>query len=632
MAPLQTSISASSLRSRLHGLSLRGAQLQGRREAEEQQQAQLLRDVSEAKGRMTLSAEVGSVFEGLQTLAHQRSVGSLESLLTAIVNDVLPDEGAIRMIPSYKANSTHLDVLLDKEGNLEDVLDANGGAITNVVCAGLRFAALAQTSNRRLVVLDEPDCWLKPDRVSAFANTIAQVAHQGRFQAFFITHHHPSYFEGLFNIVQFGLDAKGAVMATALSPQVGQWADDDEPGIRKIELFNVRRHEHTVVPCFPGATAYIGNNNLGKSTALISALKVVAYGESDDTIIRHGCEEARIVLHLEGNQRIEWSRNAKRSPTVLYRLFKGDEMVTEGRQKARNQAPEWVTDVLGVSRVDDLDIQVGNQKSPVFLLNDSAPRRAQILSVGRESSYLPALMREYEAVKAADRELIKHGESTLSRLRLRATYLERVPRVAAQLAELATASETVLKALERREVLDSLIQRMAQRAGVVERLQRVEAALEPLPSAPPVLKEANKLADVVARLGKYSRVEGVAPAPAVPEIPALKDLSQLRTIGVRIARGQKLVALSQGLPRGLPELPPAQDGAALLGCMELLSRRLSAAQAAERTVAAATRALADAEDELNRLVDELGGQCPLCGGALAHEHPHTELESFHAQH
>src|SRR5690606_17040382 len=204
-----------------------------------------------------------------------------------ILNDVLPEEGVIRLLTQYKSNATWLDIALEKNGNLEDVVDGNGGAVTNVISAGLRFAALTRTPNRRLMVLDEPDCWLMENRVSAFARVISQVSAQTQTQTFFITHKNPAYFEGHVNLVQFYADDEGKVKASALAPVVQEWTDDETPGIRALELIDFRRHEHTLVPCYPGATAYIGPNNLGKSTAIVSSFKAVAYGESNDTMIRH---------------------------------------------------------------------------------------------------------------------------------------------------------------------------------------------------------------------------------------------------------------------------------------------------------------------------------------------------------
>jgi hypothetical protein len=618
----------SNLRSRVNTLGLRAAQLVGRLTADTVQQAALTSRVADAKGRNALGPQVASVFEGMQHLSHQRSVGSLETLLSAILKDVLPDEGSIRLVPSYKANNTHLDILLEKHGKLEDVLDGNGGAVTNVVCAGLRFAALSRTGNRRLMVLDEPDCWVSLDRAAGFARTIAQVATKGRFQTMVVSHKHPSIFEGSYNIVRFSQNVEGRVEATALSPQLTSWASVEEPGIRKIELINVRRHEHTVVPCFPGATVYLGKSNLGKSTALMTAFKAVAYGESDDSVIRHDCEEARIIFHLEGNQRLEWSRHIKRSPAVVYKHYLEDALVAEGRPKTRNQAPEWVEDLLGISRVDDMDIQVGNQKLPVFLLNDSAPRRAQILSVGRESSYLPSLMRKYEQMKAADRELVKQGETELSRIKMRLTYLHRAPKFADAQGVLLARAEQLIRALEMREQLELVLGRLEQRGATVARLSLTLQVLVGVPEFPEIA-DCSALERTFVRLEKASRLRGVAPLPEIPSVPALHDLLLIAESGRRISRGERIAAASAGVDMGVPAVPALTDSGPLSVHIGSLARRVQAAAGAETLVRQAAAAADNATKALNDLIDELGQACPLCGGVMGHEGSNHKAAHVH---
>lgn len=618
-------LDSESLRTRVNSLGLRAAQLVGRQTADQEKQEQLTKKVADAKGRAALAPQVSSVFEGMQHLVHQRSVGTLENLLSAILKDVLPTEGSVRLVPTYKANTTHLDVLLEKNGNLEDVYDGNGGAVTNVICAGLRFAALYRTQNRRLMVMDEPDCWLSLDRVSSFSKTVAQVSAKGKFQTAMISHKHSSYHEGHANIVRFTEDANGKVQAIAMSPLVSDWTSDEQSGIRSIELINVRRHEHTIVPFFPGATVYLGSSNLGKSTALMSSLKAVAYGESDDSLIRHGCEEAKIIIRFENNQRLEWSRHVKRSPAVLYSHYRGDELIAEGRPKTRNSAPEWVEELLGVSRVDDLDIQVGNQKTPVFLLNDSAPRRAQILSVGREASYLPGLMRRYEQMKTADRELVKQGEAELSRLKLRLTYMQRVPKLAEAQQALSAQAEQILRTLESREKLAAMLARLASKIETVNRLAQTVEVLNKLPTVPE-LNDVASLSRTIARLERASRVMAIGELPAVPELPTLHDLSRITELGKKIARLQKLDGLAEAFKAPMPELPALKETQAILERIEKLSRRQKAVSEGEQALEATSKELAASTAALNKMIDDLGGACPLCGNGLAHEHdeePHV---------
>lgn len=617
------SLDSHQVRNRVQNAGLRAARLDGVRASALSRSEELAQAIALAKGRLNLTEEVTSVFEALQTRAHERSLGAFERLLSAVLNDVLPEEGVVRLLAQVKANATWLDVALEKaNGALEDVLDANGGAVTNVISTGLRFAALSRTKNRRLMILDEPDCWLKPERVPAFINVVAQVATQTQTQTFFITHHEPELLQGRVNIVRFSQDSKGKVRATAELPLVTQWEDDSTPGIRSIELVNVRRHEHTVIPCFPGATAFIGDNNLGKSTAIASSFKAVAYGESDDSLIRHGAQEARIVLTLENGQRLEWSRALKRSPAVLYRLYQGDELVCEGRPKTRNQAPEWVTDVLGVARVDDLDIQVGAQKTPVFLLDDSAPKRAQILSVGKESGHLKTLMRKYEESRAQDRETVKHGELELARLRARLGYLAKVPLVLAEVQALSENANTLLQELEQREKLQAVHDRLAARLNEVLALERQLSCLQQLPGAP-ALARTEELERVLRKLTQLQRAATVVPLPTLPAVPELQATAELLRLGQRMAQASKAIAALQNMP-AVPSAPVLVDSKELTKVLTQLPAALDAALKSEQDLKALGMRLEQERQALQSLQEKLG-ECPLCGHAFEDEKGHAHV-------
>lgn len=651
------------LRQRLHALTVRGAQLQGVRKADTDTYTQQVGEVAAAKGRLSLGEEIARIFDALQKRAHERSVGAFERLLTAILQDVLPEEGAVRLLPQFKANTTWLDVALDKNGELEDVIDGNGGAVTNVVCAGLRFAALSRTKNRRLMVLDEPDCWLKPSRVDAFVQVVAQVSEQTKTQTFFITHHDTSFFEGQVNVVRFFADEAGKVVAKPLAPIVSQWDDDETPGLRGIELVNFRRHEHTVIPCFPGATAFIGDNNLGKSAAIVGSFKAVAYHESDDSVIRHGCDESRIVFHLERGRRLEWSRSKKRSPSVLYRLYEAGqtEPVTEGRPKSRGVAPEWVTDILGVQRVDDLDIQVGNQKSPVFLLNETASRRAQILSIGREASYLKTLMKRYDEQKSSDRDIVKFGEAKVSRLNYRLQHLSKCDQVDERLAELFIESDDMFRAIEQREQLERLTDKLATLTASVELLTQEHNALASLPDMPqlfdvsslarlvgviepaqrrlavpelpelpaqPQLQDLTALGRLLASLEVSTRRVAVAEMPELPVPPVLADVDAIVAAGLRIAGHQKAVTALAALPAELPPTPNLADASSVAALIERLGKQADAAVRASTELAGVVAELEREQTEFDAMKDSLGGVCPLCDAPFASYD--TTAEGVHA--
>jgi DNA repair exonuclease SbcCD ATPase subunit len=550
-------------------LRLTHARLVGVRESALARDAELTLKVGHAKARLALDEEVTAALERLQERAHQRAVGVFERLLSAIVSDVLPGKGDVKFELGTERGAPALDVQIDNGGAREDALGGSGGAVANVLSAGLRFAALSRTSNRKLMVLDEPDCWLKPDRVRAFIRVIAEVSEKARTQTILISHHEPSTFEGLVNIVRLVKDERGKPTTQVMEPRSGaMWLDDDEPGLRSIRLINFRAHADTTLPLFPGVTALVGDNDLGKSTLAISALRAVAYGESDDTLIAHGATEARVEVQLERGRKIEWVRRLKGSPRILYALYENGEKTHEGRPSGRRQVPTWVSEALGISRVDELDIQLGNQKVPVFLLTEKPSTRAQLLSVGRESGRLHALIDSYADLKRKDREQVREGEAEITTLRGRLANSACLPELATKLEALAVLASDV----------DTFTARQAQLAQFLARVDTIERrlatfrarakALEVIPSVPTLAETARlgHLANTIARTAPAAALRREFPAV---EVPALFDQSRFARVIATIERTSKVESV-----RVLPQvmLPELKGTTRLAQIAEMIER------------------------------------------------------------
>lgn len=621
------------LRLRLHALSVRDARLQGIRDVEAARAQELHANVSQAKARAALAPEISQIFDKLQQRAVERSVGGFERVLTAILNDVVPGQGRVRLLPEFKDNTTWLDVALEKDGNLEDILDGNGGAVTNVVSVGLRYAALTRTSNRRILTLDEPDCWVQDSRVESLAQVIAQVSEQTKTQTLLITHHAPSYFEGTSNIVELVQDvdedgvAQGPISARVKYPLVRDWPSDEEPGLRAIELINFRTYEHTRIPCFPGSTVYIGRNNLGKSAGLNASIRAVAYGGFVEDMLRHGCDNGSVILHLEKGLSVECTRSRKASPAVVYRLHQRGqtEPVRESRQDTRNRAPDWVVELLGIRKERDIDVQVGNQKSPVFLLDDTASRRAELLSIGRESSYLKDAMRRYESLRGADRETIKSGELELVKLSHRARVFKDLQGASELLAEVVVESYDLLHGQDNLSRLSELCEGLTKAGDALSRLEQEWAALKDLPSQAPALADVDSIRKTADRLGQLEVLEKLS-APELPAAPVLRDTGRIAELGVRLAQGLKTEALLALVPESLPQAPVLAQTDALKAATETLQRAIMTIQTAETDFSTASKDVSMAETQVRELKETLK-VCPLCDTpfdvANSHHHHHA---------
>lgn len=651
-----SALTLTSVSERLAALAQRAAACSGREAALRSQLEDASTRVAAAKGRAALHDEVQRVFEALQLKAHERSVGAFERLLTRLLGDVLPSEGNVRLSLGLRNNAPALDLYQEKGGALEDIYEANGGAVTNVISAGLRYIALSRTDNRKLMVLDEADCWVKPDRVPAFVKVLAEVAQATATQTFLISHHDIALFGDIVNVVELHTRCDG-VRAATVRHAVHQWADDATPGIRAIELHNFRMHKGLVVPCPPGLTAFIGENNYGKSTAISSALRAVAYNQSDDSLISHGESEARVVIHLENRQRLEWSRKPSRNPVVQYALYEGDAQapVASGKPASRGEAPQWVQDLLGVKKVDDLDIQLRQQKKPVFLLDEPASRRAEILSVGRESGHLKKMMGEYEAVRGEDRLTIKQGEAAATRLTAALGAVSHLSALCQQLHDFQEHFKRESAAVARVDALGTTLTRLSRlqrRATVlggvlsisqieelptwseleslqrlssqISRLSKIQGVLARLPAAPRALPDDVadfRLANTVRSLVKYeARLHKLANVPRISGVPDLPDTTGLLRLGQALARCRSKLKALEKVPTSPLPLPDVAADTALMELVNKLENVSSRSKELQSQWEQAASVVAALKKEEAALVEEAGGLCPICGSHLEHQH------------
>ena len=610
----QLGSSVTLLRQRFEQIRIRQAKFSGLRTALETREKELTRKVALAKGRLALAEEADAALEGMQQIVHQRSVGVFEELLSAILSDALPESGPVKLELGTERGLPALDVSVQNGENLEDVLTGSGGAATNLLVAGLRFSALCRTNNRRFIVLDEPDCWLKPEHIPAFIKVLTGVAKQVETQVIFVSHHDPSFFEGAVDMVKFNYVDRLTTEVQPIEPHVHAWQDNATPGIRSLRLINFRKFADVSIPLSPGITAFIGDNNLGKSHAAVGALHAVAYGDSTDKDIRHGEEEAKVVITLEDDFRIEWTRKRKGSPKVTYALFQGDKEIHNGPPPGRGQIPPWLIERLGIARACDLDVQLHSQKKPVFLLDEPASVRAQLLSVGRESERLHTLIERYGNAKRKDRETVREGEAEIALLRSRIAGSESITGMGDSIKELSVR----LTDIEQHSAKMSAIGKLLARAeGVISRQRKFTAQLAVLGRLPkpPMLQNTQLIAGILRKLERASKIASLKCEYRRVTVPVLHDLRRIAELGARLAKLQTRAGIK--LPTTRPQAPPAlrsTDSIKRIGV--LLSSRITASEQAREALTRAKNELNEASEELSSTIGSLGGVCPTCRGPL----------------
>lgn len=179
--------------------------------------------------------------------------------------------------------------------------------------------------------------------------------------------------------------------------------------IRKIVLENFMTHKHTVIELADGLTVLSGPNNVGKS-AVVEAIRCICDNPPAAFVVRHNADKAVVTLELDSGVIIKWERTPKSS---LYRIIAdGNEEVYS---KLQGNVPEDVQRLLRIGMLDTqddkLDIHIGHQKNPIFLLNESGSRVASFFAASTEAEYLvkmrQALKDKTRLYRDKEKELIR---------------------------------------------------------------------------------------------------------------------------------------------------------------------------------------------------------------------------------
>jgi len=418
------------------------ARLQGRRALLTETRDALVRDIGVARARQSYREEVDAVLDALEARFHARSLGVLEKLLGAFLEDVLPREGdqqpqSVSLQMETQRGLPALQIAVRNGEYLEDALHGRGGSVANILSTGLRFAALSRTGKdpvsgftfRPFLILDEADCWIRRDRIPAFSEVISQLAKDAGIQVLMISHHPAELLKGFPVWLERSETASDAAESASLRvrhvpmPQ----ADENARGFKGIRLRNFMSHSDSDIPLHPEVTLLTGDNDIGKS-AVTEAFRAICYNEASDTVIRHGKDRAEVILKLENGQTLHWIRVRKGAPKTRY-ILKDAQGAIVRETPSPKEVPDWARNLLGVDllgndRKDALDVQIGDQKSPIFLLDRSPSQRAAILDMGRESQHLRHLRDHWKKQVDADRRTIREGEKQLAGLEASLRILE----------------------------------------------------------------------------------------------------------------------------------------------------------------------------------------------------------------
>jgi len=579
------------------GLDASLARLEGRRDAIALRISELTREIELAKGRLAVKDEVEAFIEAVHGSASRRNLAAFETLLTALVQEVLPGEKPVALELSTERGLASLDICVRRpDGTLEDVLEDNGGALTNVIGMALRLIAVVKADVARFLALDEADCWIAPDRVSSFYRVLEDGAARLGVQCFAVSHHDLSQFSDKFHIARIVGDPVSGV--TVQSADCSKAWDETQPGLRFIRLVNVQAYKDATLHLSPGVNALIGPNNRGKST-FIRALRAVFYGEARDSLVRAGAKSAAVEIGVAGGRILRFTRQPRRSPVNVWSLHEGDGSVVEEKgmryETGGRNAPDWVADLFRITKVEDLDVHIAHQKFPVFLLGETASRRSAVLSIGQEASYIRDMLVIHRERCARDSATMRHGERELAKLQDTLASLEEISLLRERLAALRHQAQEIKAGSERVQTLQA---HAAQLAHLARRLKRAEACVDAMRSLPP----PEQFADLARRIEHARERERVG--------------RQVLQLGRELASAKARLAALQSVPDAVPAL---ESTASAQNILKRLDELRSAALIARSRMVQIDEGFKSVQAEMVRLVEETGGLCPTCGSPVSAE-------------
>jgi hypothetical protein len=189
---VDNAISAAALNAELEGLEQRLWLLRGRAQRHVEDRSAERDRIAELERFLALAPEAQQVLEDLARTLFGAILDEIEENLTHAVREILGQDRSVTSLREIKGNRLNVHFQIEQDGKAEDILHGQGGSVCNILSVGLRLIALSRldpAAHRPFLVLDEQDCWLKPELVPRLMKLIAQIAAKLDLQVLVITHH-----------------------------------------------------------------------------------------------------------------------------------------------------------------------------------------------------------------------------------------------------------------------------------------------------------------------------------------------------------------------------------------------------------------------------------------------------------
>ena len=172
--------------------------LEGKRERIASNRSASATDLEMVSDYLSIADAVEQALDKLSERLFARIIKDLEEMLTLALEEVLEQPIALKVNREYKRGMATMSFFVERNGQPEDIMRGQGGSVANILSVGLRLFGLQTLDHavhRRFLVLDEQDCWLRPDLVPQLVKIVHDASRKLGFQVLMTSHHDVSAFE-----------------------------------------------------------------------------------------------------------------------------------------------------------------------------------------------------------------------------------------------------------------------------------------------------------------------------------------------------------------------------------------------------------------------------------------------------
>lgn len=172
--------------------------LEGKRERIASNRSASATDLERVTDYLNIADAVDQALDKLSERLFARIIKDLEEMLTLALGEVLEQPIALKVNREYKRGMATMSFFVERNGQPEDIMRGQVGSVANILSVGLRLFGLQTLDHavhRRFLVLDEQDCWLRPDLVPRLVKIVHDASRKLGFQVLMISHHDVSAFE-----------------------------------------------------------------------------------------------------------------------------------------------------------------------------------------------------------------------------------------------------------------------------------------------------------------------------------------------------------------------------------------------------------------------------------------------------